>query len=148
MKMTNLSCASHPAVITLWWTSFEAKKIRRTMNPRTFINSMMLLSLLSAGLIGCATEEKKEAKLQAQAKVTRTDAEKIALSKAPGGSIKEGELEKEKGKLIWSFDIAMPGSTDIKEVQVDAITGEVVSVETETAALEAKENKGKAEDKK
>ena len=109
---------------------------------------MMLLSLLSAGLIGCATEEKKEAKLQAQAKVTRADAEKIALSKALGGSIKEGELEKEKGTLIWSLDIAMPGSTDIKEVQVDAITGEVVSVETETAALEAKENKGKAEDKK
>ena len=109
---------------------------------------MMLLSMLSAGLVGCATEEKKEAKLQAEAKVTRADAEKTALSKAPGGTIKEGELEKEKGKLIWSFDIAVPGSTDIKEVQVDAITGEVVSVETETAAQEAKEKKGKAEDKK
>jgi len=118
------------------------------MNPKSFISSMMLLSLLSAGLVGCATEEKKEAKLQAEAKVTRADAEKTALSKAPGGTIKEGELEKEKGKLIWSFDIAVPGSTDIKEVQVDALTGEVVSVETETAAHEAKEKKGKAEDKK
>jgi len=118
------------------------------MTKKHLISLMVLLSLLGVVLIGCATEEKKEAKLQAQAKVTRADAEKIALSKAPGGSIKEGELEKEKGKLIWSFDIAMPSSTDIKEVQVDAITGEVVSVETETAAQEAKEKKGKAEDKK
>jgi hypothetical protein len=118
------------------------------MNTKSFISSIMLLCLLSAGLVGCATEEKKEAKLQAEAKVTRADAEKIALSKAPGGAIKEGELEKEKGKLIWSFDIAVPGSTVTKEVQVDAVTGEVVSVETETASQEAKEKKGKAEDKK
>ena len=89
------------------------------------------------------TEEKKEAKLQAEAKVSRADAEKTALAKVPGGTIKEGELEKEKGKLIWSFDISISGSSDIKEVQVDAITGEVVSVETETAAAEAKEKKGK-----
>ena len=115
------------------------------MNYKRLISSTMLLGLLSAGLIGCATEEKKEAKLQTEAKVTRADAEKIALSKAPGGTVKEGELEKEKGKLIWSFDIAIPGSTDIKEVQVDAITGEVVSVETETPAQQAKEKK---EDKK
>ena len=118
------------------------------MNPKKSISSMMLVSLLSAGLIGCATEERKEAKLEATAKVTRPEAEKLALSKIPGGVIKEGELEKEKGKLIWSFDIATPGSTDIKEVQVDAINGQVVSVETETAAQEAKEKKGKAEDKK
>ena len=103
---------------------------------------MVLLSLLGVVLIGCATEEKKEAKLQAEAKVAKVDAEKTALSKVPGGTIKEGELEKEKGKLIWSFDIAIPGTTDIKEVQVDAITGEVVSVETETAAQQAKEKSG------
>ena len=52
-----------------------------------------------------------------------------ALAKAPGGTVKEGELEKEKGKLIWSFDIATPDTRDITEVNVDAITGQVVSVE-------------------
>jgi surface antigen len=96
-------------------------------------------------LMGCVTEEKKESKLQAEAKVSRADAEKSALAKVPGGTIKEGELEKEKGKLIWSFDISIPGSTDIKEVQVDAISGQVVSVETETAAAEAKEKKKEKE---
>lgn len=83
------------------------------------------------------------ASLQARAKVSRAEAEKIALAKVPNGSIKEGELEKEKGKLIWSFDIATPGSQDITEVQVDAVTGEVVSVEKETPAQQKKEAKDK-----
>ena len=118
------------------------------MKLNHIICSTIVTAILAGVLVGCATEEKKEAKLQAEAKVSKADAEKTALSKVPGGKIKEGELEKEKGRLIWSFDIAIPGSTDIKEVQVNAITGEVVSVETETAAAEAKEKKEKVEDEK
>jgi hypothetical protein len=90
-------------------------------------------------LAGCASEEQKQAKLQAEAKISRADAEKIALTKAPNGTIKEAELEKEKGTLIWSFDIATPGTKDITEVAVNAISGEVVSVENESAEKEASE---------
>ena len=101
----------------------------------------------AAGLLaGCASEksEKNEqAKLAAQAKIARADAEKTALGQVPGGVVKEGEIEKENGKLIWSFDISVPGSKDIKEIAVDANTGNVVSVETETPEQQAKE---KAED--
>jgi uncharacterized membrane protein YkoI len=111
------------------------------MKLKQIICSVVVGGIVACGLTGCMTEEKKEANLQAEAKVSRADAEKTALGKVPGGTIKEGELEKEKGKLIWSFDISIPGSSDIKEVQVDAKTGEVVSVETETAAAEAKEKK-------
>ena len=50
-----------------------------------------------------------------------------------------GELEREHGTLIWSFDIAKPGTRDINEVQVDAKTGEVVSVKTETPMDQAAE---------
>jgi uncharacterized membrane protein YkoI len=57
----------------------------------------------------------------------------------PNGSIKEGEIEKEDGKLVWSFDLATPGTTDLTEVLVDAMTGAVVSVEKETAADQEKE---------
>src|SRR5258708_1131327 len=92
-------------------------------------------------LLGCASTSTN---LEAQAKVSRADAEKIALAKVPGGSIKEGELEKENGKLIWSFDIASPGTKDITEVQVDAVTGEVVSVQKETRS---EQEKGKKENK-
>ena len=94
--------------------------------------------ILVAGLfIGCASD--KQSKLEAEAKVTKPEAEKIALTRAPNGTIKEGELEKEKGRLIWSFDIATPDSKDITEVQVDAQSGQVVSVEKETPKQEVKE---------
>ena len=63
-------------------------------------------------------------------------AQKTALAKEPG-TIKSKELEKENGKLIYSFDIL--AKADIHEVQVDAITGQVVQDIVESKADEAKE---------
>jgi hypothetical protein len=141
--MTNLSFVNHRNVMLICCTApagiISARLINMKMNE--IVGLIAVAGALICGLAGCATGEQKEAQLQAQAKVSRADAEKTALAKVPGGKIKEGELEKEKGKLIWSFDISTPGTTDIKEVQVNAITGEVVSVETESAAAEAKEKK-------
>jgi hypothetical protein len=74
-----------------------------------------------------------------KARIERAAAEKIALTRVPGGMIKEGELETEHGKLVWSFDIAQKASPDIVEVQVDAMTGEVVAMEVETPDDQAKE---------
>jgi uncharacterized membrane protein YkoI len=76
-------------------------------------------------------KKQEQAKLQAQAKISKEQAQQTALAKMPGGTVKEGELEKEKGKLIWSFDLTTPGSKGITEVNVDALTGDVVSVEKE-----------------
>jgi uncharacterized membrane protein YkoI len=84
----------------------------------------------------------------AEAKVSKADAEKIALAKVPTGTIKEGELEKEDGKLIWSFDMTTPDSKDITEVAVDAVTGAVVAVDKETPADQAKEKEADAKEKK
>ena len=117
------------------------------MKTKCIICSLLTLTLLANGPTGCATKEQKQAKLQAEAKISRADAEKIALAKAPGGTIKEGEIEKEKGRLIWSFDIATAGTSDITEVNVDALTGEVVSVDKESAEREAKEKKEEKEEK-
>jgi uncharacterized membrane protein YkoI len=93
--------------------------------------------LAAALFLGCASEQ--EAKLESQARISKPEAEKIALAQVPNGTIQEGELEKEKGRLIWSFDIVTPGSRDITEVQVDAQTGHVASVEKETPKQEQKE---------
>jgi hypothetical protein len=41
--------------------------------------------------------------------------------------------------LIWSFDIGMPHSKDITEVQVDAKTGKIVNVQVETPQDQARE---------
>ena len=135
---------SFASVELKWLKRFQPESANMKLNR--IIGLMAVAGITVGGLLGCATEEKKEAKLQTEAKVSRADAEKAAIAKVPSGTIKEGELEKEKGKLIWSFDISTPGSSDIKEVQVDAITGAVVSVETETASAEAKEKKGKKEE--
>jgi len=87
-------------------------------------------------------KEAKEAKLMAEAKVSKDDAQKTALAKVPNGTVKEAEIEKEHGKLVWSFDLTTPDTKDITEVNVDAITGDVVSVEKESAESEAKEAAG------
>lgn len=108
------------------------------MKYQARISAWLCAGLLGC-VVGCASEQEHQAKLAAQAKISRADAEKTALQKVPNGTIKEAELEKEKGKLIWSFDIGTPDSKDIKEVNVDAITGDVVSVETETPEQQAKE---------
>ena len=89
-----------------------------------------------------------EANLLAKAKISRDDAAKAALTKVPNGTIKEGELEKEHGKLIWSFDITTPDSKDITEVNVDAITGRVLGMEWESPEDQAKENEADEKAKK
>lgn len=72
--------------------------------------------------------------------ITMDAAKKTALAKVEGGVIKSSELEKEKGKLIYSFDIVGPDK-QIVEVNVDANSGAVVAVEHESAAKEAAEEK-------
>ena len=111
---------------------------------------ILTLSLVACALTACKTEGEGhgKAKLEAEAKVSRAEAERTALAKVPGGTIKEGGVEKEKGKLIWSFDIATPGTKDITEVAVDAITGVIVSVDKESPADEAKEKKAEKKGKK
>jgi uncharacterized membrane protein YkoI len=111
-----------------------------SMKAKHSLHSLAIGALLALALTGCATHEQTEAELSSQAKISRADAERTALMKVPGGSVKEGELEREHGKLIWSFDIASAGS-GVTEVHVDAITGAVVSVEHESASAEAKEKK-------
>lgn len=95
-----------------------------------------LLIVAVAMAMGCATSP-------SNAKISRSGAERAALARVPNGVIKEGELEKEHGRLIWSFDIASSGSKDITEVHVDAMTGEVIATEKESEADEAAEKKGK-----
>jgi|SRR5579862_3935378 len=99
----------------------------------------LFTALLFGLMAGCASD--KDDALQAGAKIAKSEAERIALAQTPNGTIKEGELEKEKGRLIWSFDITTPGSQDTTEVNVDAQSGKVVSMTKETPEQEKKEKK-------
>jgi uncharacterized membrane protein YkoI len=94
---------------------------------------------LALGVLSAAQAQPTEAQLMKEAKVAKSQAEKTALTKVPDGLIKSAELEKEHGLLIWSFDIAKPANKNITEVQVDAKTGKIASVQTETPKDQAKE---------
>ncbi|MDX6712036.1 MAG: hypothetical protein QOH96_3052 [Blastocatellia bacterium] len=92
-------------------------------------------------------EEKREnqANLAAKAKITKEQAEATALKRAPG-KVESSELEREHGRLVYSFDIRNSRGT-IDEVQVSAITGKVVRVEHESLKQEAAEKKKEAREK-
>lgn len=100
---------------------------------------MVLAAVLLAGCESEKREESNQAKYMSEAKVSKADAQATALAQVSNGTVKESELEKEHGKLIWSFDIATPDTKDITEVNVDAISGQVVSKEMEKPEHEAKE---------
>jgi len=78
-------------------------------------------------------------------KFTMADARKVALA-VENGRIKSQELEKEKGRQIYSFDIVMPNG--LHEVNIDAMSGKVVEDTIETAKDEAKEAAEDAKAKK
>lgn len=84
--------------------------------------------------------------LAQEAKVILEDARKMALAAVPGGKIKSEELEREKGKLVYSFDIKVGKKSGVEEVGIDAMTGQVIEKKHESAKSEKAEKK--AEQKK
>lgn len=119
----------------------------RTAKLKKTLIRAMVAGFLAIGLClaaGAQTQAPKKsnipAALKKDAKISIEAARASALKKVPG-EIQEEELEKENGKLVYSFDIRATGQKDITEVQVSAIDGSIVSVEKENAASEAKEKK-------
>ena len=86
------------------------------------------------------------AALMKEAKVPETEAAKTALSTVQNGQIQAVELENENGRLIYSYELKVPGKSGIEEVNVNAKTGSVVNTEHESPASErgeAKQEKAK-----
>lgn len=80
-----------------------------------------------------------QAALQAQAKISADSARAIAMAEVPGGTIQSSELEREHGKLIYSYDVKVDGKPGIEEVNVDAKTGKLIAHEHETPKAEKRE---------
>jgi uncharacterized membrane protein YkoI len=78
------------------------------------------------------------AKLSSTLTAPRT-ARATALKEVPNGTVKSSELEKEHGKLIYSYDITVPGKSGVEEVNVNAVDGSVVGKMHESAKTEKKE---------
>jgi len=104
-------------------------------------------ALSAAPRLSSAQENAQEQeKLAREAKVTKEQAQAVALTRAPG-TVESAELEREHGRLVYSFDIRNAKGT-IDEVQVSAITGKIVRVEHENKKQEAAEKRKEQREKK
>jgi len=112
----------------------------KKLKSNTTLKSVLTLAVVaSLGLGGAIAGDKEQARMESKAKITKAEAQNIALTKVADGSVKDAEIEKEGGKLVWSFDITRPGTKDITEVRLDAMTGKVVNVDVESPKDQAKE---------
>jgi uncharacterized membrane protein YkoI len=117
------------------------------------IRPVLIAALLVAGAARAAAADAdcKEERpgLAAKARVSCSEARKTALARVGTSEVKDAELEEEGGKLVYSFDLAVRGKPGIEEVQVDAVSGKIVSVHHEDAKAEAAEKEAeKAKHKK
>ena len=112
--------------------------------------ALIPLALLLSASIASAQGKKVEtqAELQKEAKMTMADARAMAMREVPGARVQAGEIEREGGKLIYSFDMKVPHKSGIDEVNIDAMTGKLVSKQHETPKDEKAEAKIDAKEKK
>lgn len=105
------------------------------------ITIVLLATAALASTAGAQGSYKKDIpdSLAKHAKVTEAAAAATAQARVPKGKIESMELEREKGKLIYSFDIKTEGKSGIDEVNVDATTGKILLFEHESPKAEKKE---------
>lgn len=81
-----------------------------------------------------------------KAKITATQAEKIALKKYPGKITEKTQLENEEG--VWQYSVMIQSDKTLREVMVNAQTGKIDNVEVTSAEKEKNEGaKDKAKEK-
>ena len=73
------------------------------------------------------------------AKITEAAAAETAQKRVPKATIASVELERENGRLIYSYDMTTKGKPGVDEVNVDAVTGKIISVAHESPVTEKKE---------
>ena len=89
---------------------------------------MKLLSLMALSLLLCfSLLSASPLDPEGQAKITKNEAEHIALKRYPGARVTAAKLEKVAGGMVWMIEIAPPKSKPVIAVSVDAISGRIVS---------------------
>lgn len=90
-------------------------------------------ALLCASVLGCGSRRPPDNVLPEE------QARAAALAGLTGARVMSEELEREGGRWIYSYDLEVAGREGVEEVHVDALTGEVVAREHESAEDEAGE---------
>ncbi|HMJ04613.1 MAG TPA: PepSY domain-containing protein [Chthoniobacterales bacterium] len=81
--------------------------------------------LLLVGLFQTATLHAQPQ--TAKNKITRDEAQHIALKQMPEGSVKSARLEQKDARSVWRVAIAKRGSDAATEILVDATSGRIVT---------------------
>lgn len=99
---------------------------------------------------GAAAPQKAEyektlpAALASKAKIAEPAAATTALAKVPGGKIRAVDLDSVAGKLVYSYDIKVKGKKGSEEVNIDAMSGQVVAAKHEKKKQKLAEDSAKA----
>ena len=85
----------------------------------TILASSLVVGL---SLLQASPEEPKDG-----AKITRNEAEHIALRDHAGARVTAAKLETVQGKMVWLVDVAEPKTQHVMHVSVDAMSGHILS---------------------
>ena len=118
------------------------------MRTTAMIPLALILAASVAGAQGTVKKNETQAELQKEAKMTMADARAMAMREVPNAKVQAGEIEREGGKLIYSFDMKVAHKSGIDEVNIDAMTGKLVSKQHESPKAEKAEAKADAKEAK
>lgn len=83
--------------------------------------SLALAALLSLSCLSLQAEP-----IPGGDKITRDEAQHLALQQIPDGSVKSVSEEKVGGHSVWTIQVAKRGTEEITEVRVDGLSGHIV----------------------
>jgi uncharacterized membrane protein YkoI len=88
---------------------------------------MKLKSLLALALVvSLSSLQASPRDPKGDTKITKNEAEHIALKRFPGAHVTAAKLETVQRRKVWSVEIAKPNAQQVTKVEVDAMTGRIV----------------------
>jgi hypothetical protein len=105
---------------------------------KALLVGIVLIATCFQGVILAADTAQRSRVLHAR--ITRAQAERMALGRVPGGTPQRARLLRENDELIWSVDILTPLTRKVAAVQIDASSGQVLSKLAQNPADRAEES--------
>ncbi len=103
------------------------------------MKTLSLLALVLAFQAGSLQAEPAATK----DKITRDEAQHLALNKVPNSSVRSARLEQVNGRGIWLIEVAKRGTNKQQQILVDATSGRIVPALEPAAPAEGPKAKEK-----
>ena len=131
-NQTSSRFENHPTISTLG-TDLHRRAVRRKTRRISFA---LVTGFFAALLLLFA---QKSAVKSASGEISLARAERAALQLVPEGVLGAEEWRMKSGRPRWTIDVQPPGARDLREIEVDAGSGRVISSRIETPEEEALE---------